>query len=105
MSNETFKTYHGMQPKLTEENYRVWTQKIPRGLITKKAYIIVTGVELLPVGDGVTIYPLHASWHSTANKALAKIHLGCCNKLLSLIDDVDDPVEMWKQLRDQPDNA
>jgi len=94
MSNETFKTDHGNVPKLTEENYPVWKQKICRVLIAKKAYNIVTSVELLPVGNGVALRPLQESWHHQANKALAQIHLGCCDEHLPLIDDIDDPMEM-----------
>jgi len=105
MSNETFKTDHGNVPKLTEENYPVWKQKIRRVLIAKKAYDIVTGVELLPVGNGVALRPLQEIWHDRANKAIALIHLGCCDELLPLIDDIDDPVEMWEALRDRLDNA
>jgi hypothetical protein len=105
MSNEIFKTNHGNVPKLTEENYPVWKQKIRRVLIAKKAYNIVTGVELLPVGNGVALRILQESWHDRANKALAQIHLGCCDELLPLIDDIDDPVEMWEALRDRLDNA
>jgi hypothetical protein len=92
-------------PKLTEENYRVWKQKICRVLIVKKAYNIVTSVELLPVGNGVALRLLQESWHDRANKAVAQIHLGCCDELLPLIDDIDDPVEMWETLRDRLDNA
>jgi len=72
MSNETFKTDHGNVPKLTEENYPVWKQKIHRVLIAKKAYDIVTGVGLLPVGNSVALCPLQASWHDRSNKALAQ---------------------------------
>jgi hypothetical protein len=105
MSNQTFKTDHGNVPKLTEENYPVWKQKIRRVIITKKAYNIVTGVELLPVGNGVALRLLQESWHDRANTALAHIHLGCCDELLPLIDDINDPVEMWEALRDRLDNA
>ena len=105
MSNETFKTDHGNVPKLTEENYPVWKQKIRRVLIAKKAYNIVTGVDLLPVGNGVALRLLQESWHDRANKALAQIHLGCCDELLPLIDIINDPVEMWEALRDRLDNA
>jgi len=94
MSNETFKTNYGNVPKLTEENYPVWKQNIRRVIIAKEAYDIVTGVELRPVGNGVTLRPLQESSHDQANKALAQLHLGCCDELLPLIDDIDDPVEM-----------
>jgi len=79
MSNETFKTNHGNVPKLTEENYPVWKQKIRRVLIAKRAYNIVSSAELLPVGNGVALRPLQETWHDRANKALAQIHLGCCD--------------------------
>jgi hypothetical protein len=105
MSNETFKTDHGNVPKLTEENYAVWKQQIRQVLLAKKAYNIVTGVELLPVGKGVAIRPLQESWHNRANKALAQIHLKYCDELLPLIDDIDHPVGMWEALRDRLDNA
>jgi hypothetical protein len=63
MSNETFKTNHGNEPKLTEENYLVWKQKIRRVFIAKKAYNIVTGVKLLPVSNGIALRLLQESWH------------------------------------------
>jgi hypothetical protein len=63
MSNETFKTTHGNVPKLSEENYPVWNQKIHQVLIAKKAYNIVTGAELLPSGNGITLCTLHEDWH------------------------------------------
>ena len=105
MSNETFKTDHGNVPKLTEENYPVRKEMIRRVLIAKKSYNIVTSVELLPLGNGVSLRPLQESWHERANKALAQMHLGCCDKLLPLIDDIDDPVEMWEALSYRLDNA
>jgi hypothetical protein len=92
-------------PKLTEENYSVWKQKFRQVLSTKKAYKIVTSVKLLPVGNGIALRPLQDSWHDHANKSLAQIHLRCCDELLPLIDDIDDPVEIWKALRDRLDNA
>jgi hypothetical protein len=100
MSNKTFKTDHGNVSNLTEENYPVWKQKIRRVLIAKKAYNIVTGVELLPVGTGVALRLVQESWHDRANKALAHMHLGCCDELLPLIDNIDNLVEMWEALRD-----
>ena len=105
MSNETFKSSHGYVPKLTEENFPIWKQKICRVLIAKKAYNIVTGVEPLPPGNGVALHALQEEWHDRANNSIALIHLGCCNELLPLINDNDDPVEMWEALRDRPDNA
>jgi len=94
MLNKTIQTDHGNVPKLTEVYNPVWKQKIRRVLITKKTYNIVTGVELLPVGNGVTLHLLKESWHDQANKAQSQIHLGCYNELLPLINDIDDPVEM-----------
>jgi hypothetical protein len=63
MSNKTFKTFHGNVSKLTKENYPIWKQKVRQVLIAKKGYNIVTGVELLPVGNGVTLHFLQESWH------------------------------------------
>jgi len=105
MSNETFKTNHGNVPKLTDQNNPVWKQKICQDLIAKKAYNIVTSVELLPVGKHVTLLPLQTNSHDHANREIARIILGCCNELLPLIDDIDDPVEMRETPRDQLDNA
>jgi len=73
--------------------------------MAKTAYDMVTGVELLPLGNGIALRPLQESWHDRTNKALAQIHLGCCDKLLPLTDDMDDPEEMWEALRDRLDNA
>jgi hypothetical protein len=105
MSNETFKTDHGNVPKLAEENYPIWKQKIRPVVIVKKAYHIVTGVELLPVGNSVALRLLQECWNDRANKELAQIHLRSCDELLPLIDDIDDPVEMWEARRDRFDNA
>jgi len=105
MSNKTFKTDHGNLPKLTEENYPVWKQKICQVLIAKKAYNIITGVKLLPVGHSVALHLLQESWHDRADKAPAQIHLGCHDELLPLIDDIDDSVQMWETLRNRLDNT
>jgi len=105
MSNETFKSSHSYVLKLTEENYPIWKQKIRQVLIAKKAYNIVTGVKHLPPGNGVALHALQEDWHDRANKALALIHLRCCDELLPLINDIDDSVEMWEALRDRLGNA
>ena len=94
MSNKSFKSGHGYVPKITEENYPIWKRKICRVLIAKKAYHIVTGVEPLPPCNGVTLGTLQYDWHGRANKAIVPIHLGSCDELLSLIDDIDHPMEM-----------
>jgi len=105
MSNETFKTDLGNVPKLTKGNYPVWEEKIHRVRITKNPYNIVTGVELLPVGNGVALYLQQDSWHDGANKALAQIYLRHCDELLPLIYNINNSVEMWEALRDRFDNA
>jgi hypothetical protein len=74
MSNETFKTNHGNVPKLTEEDYPVWKQKIRRVLIAKKAYNIVTGVDTwkndltrqvthIEAVFGLVIHSIIDAWH------------------------------------------
>jgi hypothetical protein len=73
--------------------------------MAKKAYNIITCVELLPVGNSMALRFLQECWHDRANRELAEIHLKCCDELLSLIDDIDSPVEMWKAPRDRLDNA
>jgi len=105
MSNKSWKTDDSNVPKLTEEFYGAWKPKICQVFISNKAYIILTGVKLLPFGHSIVLYPLQDTWHDTANKAIALIHIGCCDKLLPLIDDISDPVEMWKVLRDWFDNT
>jgi len=102
---QTFKTNHGNVPKLTKENNPVWKQKIGRVLIAKIAYNNVTIVELLPLGNSVNLPPLHASWHDQASEARARIHLGCCDKLFPLINNIDDPVWTWEALRVWLDKA
>jgi len=91
--------------KLTEENNPVQKQLICGGLTEKKAYNIVTSVDLLPVGNGLTLCLLQKSWHDRVNKVLGHIPLGCCNELLPLIDDINDPMEMWEALRNRLDNS
>jgi hypothetical protein len=100
-----FKTDQGFIAKLTHNNYPIWKQKMRRILITKKAYNIVTGIVLLPLGHGVALHPLQQNWHEKANEAMALIYTGCSDDLLPIIDDVDDPVEMWESLQNRFDNA
>jgi len=100
MSNEIFKSSHVYVPKLTEDNYPMWEEKIRQVLIAKKAYNIVTSVKLLPPGNGVSLVIQQDDWHHLANTAITLIRLGCCNHLLPLIDDIDDPVEIWEALSD-----
>jgi len=105
MSNETFMSGHGYEPKFSEQNYSIWKQKIHRVLIAKKAYNIVTGVEPLPPGNGVTLRALQEEWHDRANQAIVLIYHRCCDELLPLINNIDDPVELWEALRDRLYNA
>jgi len=105
MEQETFKTDHGIVPKLTEKSYPVWKEKICQVLIAKKAYNIATSVQLLPVGNGVALHPLQPSWYDQANNTPAQMDLRCCGKHLPLIDDIHDPVEMWQLLRNRLDSA
>ena len=55
MSNKTVKTDHGTVPKLTNDIKGVWKENIRLDLIAKKAYTIITSVELLPIGNGVAL--------------------------------------------------
>ena len=105
MSNKTFKSGHSYVPELTEENYPIWKQKIRRVLSAKKAYTIVTAVKPLPPCNRIALRALQDDWHDIANEVIALIHLGCCDELLPHTNDFDNPVEMWKALRDRLDNA
>jgi len=105
MSNEIFKTDHGNVLKPNNENYLVSKQKIRRVLIAMTAYNIVTGVKLLPVGNGVALCPQQESGHDRANQTLAQVHFECGDELVPLINDLDDPLEMWEALRDLLGNA
>jgi hypothetical protein len=62
-SNELFLSSHGNVPKLTEETYPVGKQKIRQMLISKKAYNVITGVELLPPCNSVALSVLQEDWH------------------------------------------
>jgi len=73
---------------------------ICRVLIAKEAYNIITGVKLRPPGNGITLRTLSEDCHDRANKAIALIPLGCCDELLPLIDNINDPVEMWEAFSD-----
>jgi len=105
MWNETFKTGHGNVPQWTEENRRVWKQMVCRVLIANTAYNIITAAELLPPGNGVALRALQENWHDRANMGIALVIHGCWDELLPLIDNIDDPVEMWEALWDWLDNS
>jgi len=103
-TTEMFKTNYGFIPKLTHNNYPTLRKKVRHALVAMRAYDIVTGDELLPQGNGSAARTLQKEWHRRANDAIAQIQLGCTGDLLPLIDDIDDPVEMWQTLQNRLDN-
>jgi hypothetical protein len=105
MPNERFKSGYGYLLKLTVQNYPIWNQRFCRVLIAWSAYTIVTSVEPLPLGNGVTIRALPEDWHGKANEVIALIRIGCCDELLRLTSDIDDPVVMWDALMDRLANT
>jgi hypothetical protein len=51
MPTETFKTYYGSIPKLTEDNNPMWREKVRRVIMGADAYEIMTREEPEPEGN------------------------------------------------------
>ena len=51
MPTETFKTYYGSIPKLTETNHPMWREKVRRVIMGADAYEIMTRDEPEPEGN------------------------------------------------------
>jgi hypothetical protein len=94
MLDKTFNYGHGYVPKLTEGNYPIWKQKIREVVIVMKSYNPITGVEPLSLCNGVTLHAPNEEWQDRPNTVIALIDRGCCEELLPLIEDIDDPVAM-----------
>jgi hypothetical protein len=73
--------------------------------IVKEVYNIVTAVEPLPPGNCVALRTLQEDWHDRANMAIALIYLGCCDDILPLINNVNDPVVIWDAFCNRLNNA
>jgi len=68
-------------------------------LVAMTAYSIVTGENLLPNGTGSAARTLQMEWHWNANDAISQIDLCFTDHLLPLINNIDNPVEMWQTLQ------
>jgi len=105
MTTETFKSAYGNIPKLTENNYPMWNEKVRRVIMGADAYEITTRVEPEPEGNTRERRTELRSRQKRRNNAQFIIYMGCSDQILPHIKHTIDPAEMWDILHDRFDNT
>jgi len=105
MPTETFKTDYGNIPKLTENNYPIWQEKVPRVLMGADAYYIVTSEEPALEGKTANSRTRQHNWHTQRNDAPAIIYMEYSDEILPHIRNTTDLAEMKDILSDHFDNT
>lgn len=82
---------------LNQNNFPTWKVQVKMTLIANELFGIVSGTETAPV-DAES--EEHRRFSARKDKALATIVLAIESNLLYLLEDPDDPVEVWKKLND-----
>jgi hypothetical protein len=59
-------------------------------VIAKKAYKVIAGIERLPVGKGVALPTLKGNCHTIVIKVMPQINFKFWNKLLPVLNSIDD---------------
>jgi hypothetical protein len=105
MTTETFKSAYGNIPKLTENNYPMWKEKVRRVIMGADAYEIMTREEPEPEGNTREGRTELRNWRKRRNNAQSIIYMGCSDQILPHIKHTIDPAEMWDILHDRFDNT
>ena len=105
MTTETFKSAYGNIPKLTENNYPMWKEKVRRVIMGADAYEIMTREEPEPEGNTREGCTELRNWGKRRNNVQSIISMGCSDQILPYIKHTIDPAEMWDILHDQFDNT
>ena len=83
---------------LNEKNYSTWRIQMKMYLIKDNLFSIVDGTETEPPADATAA--VRESFSKRKSKALANIVLAVETKLLYIIGDPTEPVDVWNKLRD-----
>ena len=107
-------TYH--IDKLTETNYRSWAQQVRWILDERDLWDLVIGKEPKPSAtiqqtnstvEGTTTNVQNdqhiAAWHKKAKKARSIIGSSLSASVMTYVEGLDDPVDIWKSLADKYD--
>jgi hypothetical protein len=96
-------TYH--ISKLTEDNYRSWAQQLRWILDEKELLGIVEGTERAPSqGGGMSSEDYEASlasYNKRMKKARSTIGASVSTSVMTYIEGMDNPAEMWRELGDR----
>jgi hypothetical protein len=95
MPTETFKTDYGNIPKLTENNYPRWKEKVRRALMGADAYYIVTRKKPEPEGNTANSRTEQRNRRTGRNDVPAIIYIACSDEILPQIRITINPVDMW----------
>ena len=82
---------------LNGSNYPTWKIQCQMALTKKGLWNIVSGFESAPEAGG----DRHTKFMARRDRALATIVLSVDLSLLYLIENPEDPVEVWRELADQ----
>jgi len=105
MTTETFKSAYGNIPKLTENNYPMWKEKVRQVTMGADAYEIMTTEEPEPEGNTREGRTELRNWRKRRNNTQSIIYMGCSDQILPHIKHTIDPAEMWDILHDRFDNT
>ena len=98
-------TYH--INKLTEINYRSWAQQVKWILDERDLWELVIGVEPMPGTVSVVTSEDYdqklAAWNKKAKKARSIIGSSITASVMTYIEGLDNPVEMWRTLAEKYD--
>ena len=82
---------------LNEKNYATWKIQMKMYLVKEDLFSIIDGTETAP--NGSADEKTRQKFASRRSKALASIVLAVDPKLLYLLGDPTDPIEVWKKLQ------
>jgi len=105
MPTETIKSIYSNIPKLTENNYPMWKEKVRRVIMGADAYKIMTREGPEPQRNNRDDHAKWRNWHKQRNNAQSIIYRGCSNVILPQIKHTIDPAKMWDILDDRCDTT
>jgi len=101
MTSKPYKHRLGSIELLEDTNYATWKRQCVRILKGIKAWNIVLGEEQPPnnpvgfVAVAVAERAVYDSYITRCNEASTIISGSCCNDIQIVIEEIDDPMEMW----------
>ena len=102
----TYKSVYGTFDKLTKLNYISWKSNVTTVLQSLRSFRIVLGEELEPA-PGVTAISraAHDLYLTKFAQARTILRFSCGEEIRESVENIDDPAEIWRVLREEFDSA